>query len=146
MAKRQWSTKHYSEHWCLQTFSEEGQTMQWPKDNDLQNTPIVFWPLHCLSFFTKSLKTPVFWGVFRRSLSFGHCMDRQCNGQKTMITKHYSEHWCLQTVREDGQTMQWPKENDLQNTSQNTDVFKLLVKDIQCNVQKTIVWRHQCSE
>ena len=40
MVKRQWSTKHYSEDWCLQNFSEEGQTMQWPKDNDLQNTNV----------------------------------------------------------------------------------------------------------
>ena len=50
------------------------------------------------------------------------------------------EHWCLQTFSEDGQTMQWPKENDLQNTPQNTDVFKLLVQDIQCNVQKTMIY------
>jgi hypothetical protein len=33
--------------------------------------------------------------------------------------------------------MQWPKDNDLRNTTQNTGVFKHLVKkDRQCNGQK----------
>ena len=64
MAKRQCSTKHYSEHWCLQTFSEEEQIMQWPKDNDLRNTP---------------QNTGVFKLLVKKK--------RQCNGQKTMIYK-----------------------------------------------------------
>ena len=37
--------------------------------------------------------------------------------------------------------MQWPKDNDLQNTTQNTGVFKLLVKkDRQCNGQKAMIY------
>ena len=119
--------------------------MQWPKDNDLRNTTqntcvfklLVKKDIQCngqkTMIYETLLKTRVFKLLVKK--------DRQCNGQKTMITKHYSEHWCLQTVSEDGQTMQWPKENDLQNTSQNTDVFKLLVKDIQCNVQKTMIYK-----
>ena len=37
--------------------------------------------------------------------------------------------------------MQWPKDNDLRKTPQNTGVFKLLVKkDRQYNGQKTMIY------
>jgi predicted nucleic acid-binding Zn ribbon protein len=83
--------------------------------------------LHCLSFFTKSLKTSVFSGVFRRSLSFGHCIV--CPSS-LKVWRHQCSEECFV-----------PKDNDLWNTTRNTGVFKHLVKkNRQCNGQKTMIY------